>query len=443
MLGGFHVATIKRDKYLEQLIRKIDNGMIKVITGLRRSGKSYLLNNLFYNYLIREKKIHANRVIKFAFDSEKDLSLIGENLLDLKMTKKKVNPQKFSSYLSKKIAKGGHYFILLDEVQELEAFEFVLNGLLYQNNLDIYVTGSNAKFLVKDIITEFRGRGDEIHVLPLSFSECWSYYDNDKSKALDMYLNYGGLPLVVLSQNDEDRINYLNAQIGQTYLNDIINRYGIRHTNQLDELFNILASDISGLVNPKKLAATFKSKHRDGLAEDTIANYIKGFKDSFLIDIAHRYNVKGKNYISTPYKIYFEDLGVRNARIGFRQVEYTHIMENVIYNELRYRGFLVDVGAVENRETIKDDNGEDKQIKTFLEIDFVANKGSKRYYIQSTYAISNEEKNEKEIRPLNNTGDSFKKIVVVFDNIVSRQDPNGILYIGLLDFLSDPNSLER
>ena len=437
------MPNINRDKYLEQLIRKIDNGMIKVITGLRRSGKSYLLNTIFYNYLIQEKKIPSNRVIKFAFDSEKDLSLIGENLLELKKAKKKVDPQKFSSFLSKKISKTGHYFILLDEVQELDAFEFVLNGLLYQNNLDIYVTGSNAKFLVEDIITEFRGRGDEIHILPLSFSECWSYYDSDKSKALDMYLNYGGLPLVVLFNNDEDRINYLNTQISQTYFSDIINRYGIRNTNQLDELFNILASDISGLVNPKKLAATFKSKHSDGLTEDTIANYIKYFKSSFLIDIAHRYNVKGKNYISTPYKIYFEDLGIRNARIGFRQVEYTHIMENVIFNELRYRGFLVDVGAVEYRETVKDEHGDDKQTKTFLEIDFVANKGSKRYYIQSAYAISSEEKNEKEIKSLNNTGDSFKKIVVVFNNIVPRQDQNGILYIGLLDFLTDPNSLER
>lgn len=437
------MASIQREKYLNQLIRKIDNGMIKVITGLRRSGKSYLLNTIFYNYLIHEKKVPLNRVIKFAFDSQKDLDLIGENLLELKMAKRKVDPQKFSSYLSKKISKGGHYFILLDEVQELEAFEFVLNGLLYQNNLDIYVTGSNAKFLVEDIITEFRGRGDEIHILPLSFSECWNYYDDDKSIALDMYLNYGGLPLAVLSSNDEDRINYLKTQINQTYLSDIINRYGIRNTNQLDELFNILASDISGLTNPKKLASTFKSKHSDGLTEDTVANYIKYFKASFLVDIAHRYNVKGKNYISTPYKIYFEDLGIRNARIGFRQVEYTHIMENVIYNELRYRGYLVDVGAVEYRETIKDENGNNKQIKNFLEIDFVANKGSKRYYIQSAYAIFNDEKNEKEIKSLNNTGDSFKKIIVVFDRIVPRQDQNGILYIGLLDFLSDPNSLER
>ncbi|MDY6431022.1 MAG: ATP-binding protein [Bacilli bacterium] len=437
------MALIKRDKYLDQLIRKIDNGMIKVITGLRRSGKSYLLNTIFYNYLINDKKIPSKNVIKFAFDSEKDLALIGENLLELKMANKKVDPHKFSEYLAKKISKNGHYFILLDEVQELEAFEYVLNGLLYQHNLDIYVTGSNAKFLTEDIITEFRGRGDEIHILPLSFSECWSFYSESKNKALDMYLNYGGLPLVVLSNNDEDRINYLNTQINQTYLSDIINRYGIRNTSQLDELFNILASYISGLVNPKKLAGAFKRKHDSGLTEDTIANYVKHFKDSFLIDISHRYNVKGKNYISTPYKIYFEDMGIRNARIGFRQVEYTHIMENVIYNELRYRGYLVDVGAVELRETIKDENGNDKQIKTFLEIDFVANKGSKRYYIQSAYKISDSEKNEKEIKSLNNTGDSFKKIVIVYDDIVSRQNEDGILYIGLLDFLSDPNSLER
>lgn len=434
--------NINRDKYLEQLVRKIDNGMIKVITGLRRSGKSYLLNTIFYNYLIKERNVPSDRIIKFAFDSDKDLALIGENLLELKTSKSKVNPHKFSDYLSKMISSSDHYFILLDEVQELEAFEFVLNGLLYRNNLDIYVTGSNAKFLTEDIITEFRGRGDKIHVLPLAFSECWNYYDSDKSRALQLYMNYGGLPLAVLSSNEEDKIDYIKTQIDETYLTDIINRFNIRNVNQLDELFNILASDIAGLVNPKKLATTFKSRHKDGLTEDTIANYIKFFKDSFLIDIAHRYNVKGKSYISTPYKIYFEDLGIRNARLGFRQIEYNHIMENVIYNELRYRGYLVDVGAVESREIMLSKDGSNKQVKSFLEIDFVANKGSKRYYIQSAYKIHSLDKNEQEIKPLNSTGDSFKKIIVVFDNIVSKQDDNGILYIGLLEFLTNQNSLE-
>lgn len=440
---GFTMTEIKREKYLNKLVDSIGNGMIKVITGLRRSGKSYLLNTLFYNYLRYERKIDNRHIIKFAFDNAQDLALIGENLIELKRKNEKVNPHKFSEYLSRFISDCGHYFVLLDEVQEMEAFEYVLNGLLSRQNIDVYVTGSNAKFLVKDIITEFRGRGDKIHVLPLSFSECWNYYSSDKKDALEKYMQYGGLPYVVLSPNDEKRIDYIKTQIDETYLTDIVNRYDIRNIVELDELFNILASGISGLVNPKKLEGAFKSAHKTGLTEDTIAKYIKYFEDSFLVDIANRYDVKGKRYISTPYKIYFEDIGVRNARINFRQTEYNHIMENIIYNELRYRGFSVDVGQVEIRDSIKDENGNRKQTQYFTEVDFVANKGNKRYYIQSVYKINDEDKMNQELKSLKNIDDSFKKIIVVYDYIVPRYDDNGIFYIGLRDFLSDLDSLEK
>lgn len=433
------MIEIKREKYLSQLANRINNGMIKVITGLRRSGKSYLLNKLFYNYLIKKEGISSDRIIRFAFDSARDLSLIGEDLIEIKKNKRKVSYQKFLNYINTKTSDDNHFFILLDEVQELEGFEYVLNGLLSRNNFDIYVTGSNAKFLARDIITEFRGRGDKIHILPLSFSECWNYYDNDKRMALQKYMIYGGLPYVVLAKDDEERINYIDTQIRETYFGDIIERYAVRNTIELEALFNILASGISGLVNPKKLSSTFKSVNNSCLTEDTIAKYIQYFEDSFLVNIANRYDVKGKKYISTPYKIYFEDLGIRNTKINFRQSEYNHIMENVIYNELRYRGFNVDVGDVELRETNKQTN---KQTKTFLEVDFVANKGSARYYIQSAYSIESEEKNYQEIRPLRNINDSFKKIVVVYDYIVPHHDDTGILYVSLEEFLSNPNSLE-
>lgn len=432
------MPTIKRDKYLQQLINKIDNRLIKVITGMRRSGKSFLLNKLFYNYLINERKVDKEHIVKFAFDKDTDLNLIGEDYIDIKTNHRKVNPYKFSDYIDKITKKPGHYFLLLDEVQELDAFEYVLNNYVGNQKYDVYVTGSNAKFLAKDIITEFRGRGDKIHILPLSFSECWNYYDKDMKVALEKYMQYGGLPLAVIAPSDEEKINYIKTQIEETYLTDIINRYNVRNSNELDSLFNILASGISGLVNPKKLANTFNSVQNSRLTEMTIAKYIKYFEDSFLVSIANRYDIKGKRYISTPFKVYFEDLGIRNAKIDFRQTEYNHIMENVMYNELRYRGYSVDVGQVAIREYIKG-----KQIAYFTEIDFVATKGSKRYYIQSVYKMPDAEKKEQEIKPLVNTGDSFKKIVVVYDYIVPRQDDNGILYIGLLDFLSDPNSLEK
>ena len=435
--------TIKRDKYLNQLINKIDNGMIKIITGMRRSGKSYLLNEIFYKYLLEERKVKSSEIIKFAFDNELDLNKVGESLLVLKKEKRKVDPAKFISYINKKTVSLNHCFLLLDEVQELESFEFVLNGYISNKKFDVFVTGSNAKFLVKDIITEFRGRGDKIHIYPLSFSECWNYFDADKKLALDKYMRYGGLPSAVLAPTEEEKITYIKTQVDETYLTDIIERFNVRNQTEIDELFNILASGISGLVNPSKLANTFKSVKKVALTEDTIAQYIRYFEDSFLISIANKYDVKGKKYISTPYKIYFEDLGVRNARLNFRQVEYNHIMENVIYNELRYRGFSVDIGDVEIRETTKDENGKSVRKQRSCEVDFIANYGSKRYYIQSVFDISKQDKLDQELKSLKHIDDSFKKIVIVYNDIVSRYDDNGIFYIGLREFLSNPNSLEK
>lgn len=432
---------IKRDAYLQQLIDRMGNGMIKVITGMRRVGKSYLLNHLFYQHLITQG-VDDRKIIRFDFSSAIDLNRIGEHYYELKKNREKVDPSKFVGFIHEQCKEEGSYYLLLDEVQEMDGFEWVLNGFLSEGKFDVYVTGSNAKFLVKDIVTEFRGRGDKIHVLPLSFSECWTYYDENKQIALEKYVNFGGLPLAVTSSNDKDKIKYIKTQIDETYLTDIIDRYQIRNTVELDTLFNILASGIAGLVNPKKLSAAFKSRNLS-LSEQTIANYIRYFEDAFLIDVASRYNVKGKSYISTPYKIYFEDLGVRNARIDFRQTERTHIMENLIYNELRYRGYSVDVGEVEIRKTMKDASGISKQVQSFLEVDFVANEGSKRYYIQSAYQIPDSEKLAQETKPLLSIGDSFKKMVIVYDYIVPHYDEHGIFYMGLLDFLTDPRSLER
>ena len=326
---------IKRNVYLDRLVVRKHNGFVKVITGIRRCGKSYLLNTIFYNYLIDEG-IDAEHIIKFAFDSADDLRLIGENLTEIDEQDRKVNPNKFMDYISSKILDNGMYYLLLDEVQKLGSFESVLNGYLRKNNLDIYVTGSNSKFLSSDILTEFEGRGDEVHVLPLSFSEFYSVYDGSKEEAFDDYMVYGGLPAVTAMKTEEQRSNYLITQIENVYLKDIVKRYNLNTDEHIGELLDILSSGISTLCNPKKLAATFRSVKQSKISEQTVAKYITYLKDSFLISKAKRYNVKGKHYIETPYKIYFEDIGLRNARLNFRQIEPTHIMENIIYNELRY-----------------------------------------------------------------------------------------------------------
>ena len=428
---------IKRNIYLERLKIRKNNGMIKVITGLRRSGKSYLLNELFYSFL-KSEHINDSHIIRFAFDSADDLKKIGEDLLALKTEKRKVSPEKFLDYINAKITADENYYLLLDEIQELGNFEAVLNGYLRKNNLDIYVTGSNSKFLSTDILTEFEGRGDEVHVFPLSFAEFMSVYQGEKSEGFEEYMLYGGLPALASMPTDEQKVAYLNTQLAKTYLKDIKDRHNLSSDKDLSDLLDVLASDTATLVNPTRLRDTFKSVKKSNLSDITIANYMQYFKEAFMIQSARRYDVKGKKYINTPYKIYFEDVGLRNARLNFRQNEPSHIMENIIYNELRLRGYNVDVGVVEVREK----TGDGKEVRKQLEIDFVANLGSKRFYIQSAYSIPDTEKMQQEIRPFLKTNDSFKKILLVEKTAKPRYDENGILFMGVKEFLLDKNSLE-
>ena len=430
---------IKRDFYLDKLIRKMNNGFIKVITGIRRCGKSYLLNTIFYNYLI-ESGVDEEHIIKFAFDSGDDLLKIGEDLLDLDILsgERLVDPKKFLDYIKDKTQTKDKYYILLDEVQLLASFEQVLNGFLRQDNFDVYVTGSNSKFLSKDIITEFAGRGDEIHVMPFSFSEYMQTTSMDKEDAFAEYQVFGGLPALCSMDSDEDKMNYLKTQLDNVYLRDIVNRYDIRSDSELAELLNVLASGMSSLTNPSKIEATFESSKQTKISANTIDKFIEYFEDSFILKRAYRYDVKGRKYIGTPYKIYFEDVGLRNARLNFRQIEPTHLMENIIYNELRHRGYMVDVGVVMTRE--KDKN--DKDVRKQREVDFIANLGTKRYYIQSAYSLPSAEKAEQEKKSLLNIDDSFKKIIIVKDRIKPFLDENGILTINLFDFLLDKDSLD-
>ena len=431
---------IKRDVYLKRLINRKHNGFIKVITGIRRSGKSYLLNTLFYNHLL-ESGIKANHIIMFAFDSADDLLKIGEDpfLLDNTREERKVNPKKFLEYINQQIVDGEMYYLLLDEVQNLGAFESVLNGFLRKKNLDVYVTGSNSKFLSKDILTEFEGRGDEIHVLPLSFSEFFSVYNGNKEEAFDDYSVYGGLPAVALMNTEEQKSTYLSTQMKNLYLRDIINRYRLHNDSAIGELLDVIASGISTLTNPRKLAATFDSIKKTSISEVTVDKYIQFMEDAFILTRVKRFDVKGKKYIGTPYKIYFEDIGVRNARLDFRQIEGTHIMENIIFNELRFRGYKVDVGIVESRE--KDEGG--KEVRKQLEIDFIATMGSRKYYIQSAYAIPDEQKYKQETKSFDKINDSFKKILLVEKSMKPRHDESGYVMMGVKEFLLDAESLEQ
>lgn len=430
---------IKRDFYLDKLIRKMNNGFIKVITGIRRCGKSYLLNNIFYNYLIGSG-VDEEHIIKFAFDSGDDLLKIGEDLLDLDILsgERLVDPKKFLDYIKDKTQTKDKYYILLDEVQLLTSFEQVLNGFLRQDNFDVYVTGSNSKFLSKDIITEFAGRGDEIHVMPLSFSEYMQTTSLDKEDAFAEYQVFGGLPALCSMDSDEDKMNYLKTQLENVYLRDIVNRYDIRSDSELAELLNVLALGMSSLTNPSKIEATFSSSLKSKISANTIDKFIEYFEDSFILKRAYRYDVKGRKYIGTPYKIYFEDVGLRNARLNFRQIEPTHLMENIIYNELRHRGYMVDVGVVMTRE--KDKN--DKDVRKQRVVDFIANLGTKRYYIQSAYSLPSAEKAEQEKKSLLNIDDSFKKIIIVKDRVKAFLDDNGIVTINLFDFLLNKDSLD-
>ena len=429
---------IRRDFYLDKLIKRRNNGLIKVITGIRRCGKSYLLNTIFYQYLIRSG-VEENHIIRFAFDSADDLYLIGERLIKIEKEKRGVDPEKFMEYIRSSVTEKGMYYLLLDEVQMLDCFESVLNGYLRKDNMDVYVTGSNAKFLSKDIITEFAGRGDEIHMYPLSFSEFMSVYQGDKYEGLSEYMLYGGIPPVVLRDGLHEKAAMLENLFSEIYMSDIYKRNRIRNQGELEDLLNILSSAIGSLTNPENLKNTFKSVKKSRITSNTIRKYLDYFEDSFLIESAQRYDIKGKTYIETPRKYYFSDLGLRNARINFRQFEQTHSMENVIYNELRMRGYRVDVGIVPIAE--KDKNG--KVTRKQLEVDFVCNLGSLRYYIQSAYALPDEEKKIQEIRPFRKIDDSFKKIVITKDMVPAHYDEHGILTLNIYDFLLEPKSIEK
>ena len=415
---------IKRDLYLNKLINKKHNGLIKVITGIRRCGKSYLLFNLFKDYLAAEVT-DEQHIIEIAFDSFEN--------------KRFRDPDVLYPYLKDKICDDGMYYVLLDEVQLLGEFEAVLNSLTRMKNVDIYVTGSNARFLSKDVITEFRGRGDEVHMYPLSFAEFMSVYPGTNEDGWREYMVYGGLPLILNIKTPEEKIAFLKSLFEETYISDIVGRHNVRNRAELEELLNILSSAISSLTNPTKLSATFKSIKQKTISKTTIKNYIDYLCDSFLIDSAIRYDIKGKKYIDTPVKYYFTDMGLRNARLNFRQLEETHTMENIIFNELKIRGFNVDVGVI----TINGVNEKGNGVRKQLEIDFVCNKGSKRYYIQSAYAIPDQAKMEQEQRSLILTGDFFKKIIITKDAPTPYYNDDGILVMSIYDFLLNENSLEN
>lgn len=414
---------IKRDRYLNLLISKKHNGLIKVITGMRRCGKSYLLFTLFKDYLLSEG-IEKSHIIEIAFDAYEN--------------KQYRDPDVLYPYLKEKIKDDGMYYVLLDEVQLLGEFEAILNSLTRMKNVDVYVTGSNARFLSKDVITEFRGRGDEVHMYPLSFAEFMSVYPGTKQDGWNEYMLYGGLPLVLSFTTLDQKIAFLKSLFEETYISDIVGRHNIRNKAELEELLNILSSAIGSLTNPEKLAATFRSVKNKKISSNTIKKYIDYLCDSFLIDSAVRYDVKGKKYIDTPVKYYFTDMGLRNARLNFRQLEETHSMENIIFNELKIRGFNVDVGVIMQYDT----NEKGNSIRKQLEIDFVCNKGSKRYYIQSAYAIPDQAKMEQEQRSLMLTGDFFKRIIITKDTPAPYYNENGVLIMSVYDFLLNENSLD-
>lgn len=416
------MEVIKREIYLKRLIERRENGLIKVVTGIRRCGKSYLLFRLYYQYLL-DSGVDASRIIRIPLDDEDY-----EDLRDSKQ---------LNSYVKKHITDESMWYVFLDEVQMCKGFESVLNGLNRKENLDIYVTGSNSKFLSSDVLTEFRGRGDEVRVYPLSFSEYVSAYSGDKYDAWLDYYTYGGLPLILSRQTEELKAKYLNDLCSELYLKDIEERNKLRGDNAMSDLVNVLASAVGSLTNPTKLANTFSS-NGIGVSDKTIGLYINYLEDAFFISKAQRYDIKGKKYIASPFKYYFTDVGLCNARLNFRQQEENHIMENIIYNELLVRGFQVDVGIIEHSER----DGKGKLVRKRLEVDFVCNRGSQRYYIQSAFAIPDREKMVQEKKSLVHIGDSFKKIIVVKDRIKLWRNEEGIVVMGIMDFLLNPNSLE-
>lgn len=413
---------IKRNRYLNTLISKKHNGLIKVITGMRRCGKSYLLFTLFKEHLLSDG-IDEDHIIEIAFDAFEN--------------KKYRDPDVLYPYLKEQIKDDAMYYVLLDEVQLLGEFESILNSLIRMKNVDVYVTGSNARFLSKDVITEFRGRGDEVHMYPLSFAEYMSVYPGTKQDGWNEYMLYGGIPLVLEFTTPDQKIAFLKSLFEETYISDIVGRHNIRNKAELEELLNILSSAIGSLTNPQKLSATFQTVKKKKISNSTIKRYIDYLCDSFLIDSAIRYDVKGKKYIDTPVKYYFTDMGLRNARLNFRQIEETHSMENIIFNELKMRGFNVDVGVIMQYET----NEKGTNIRKQLEIDFVCNQGSKRYYIQSAYAIPDQAKMEQEQRSLMLTGDFFKRMIITKDTPAPYYNESGVLIMNVYDFLLNENSL--
>ena len=429
---------IPRDIYLEKLIQKKGNGLVKIISGIRRCGKSYLMNEIFYRHLI-EEGVPEDHIVRFGFDSATDLHQIGEDLLELKREKRLVDPQKFIKFVSSKLIDDNSYYLLLDEVQLLESFEAVLNGYLRKRNLDIYVSRSNARFLTKDIITEFAGRGDEIRMQPLNFSEFMTVFDGDKNEGLQQFMLLGGIPNVVLSSSNEERTHLLDNLFTEIYLKDIKQRYNLKNTYELEQLLNILSSSIGSLTNPEKLKNRFASELKSTISATTIKKYLEILQDSFLIYRVNRYDLKGKSYIGTPSKFYYSDLGLRNSNINFRQIEPSHSLENIIYNELILRGFNVDVGVVPT--AVKNFNNRVNRAQ--LEVDFVCNLGFKRCYIQSAFALPDQDKINQETRPLTKIDDSFKKIIITADMTPKHYDENGILFMSIFDFLLNKNSLEE
>ena len=414
---------IKRDIYLNRLIRREKNGLIKIVTGVRRCGKSYLLFNLFHNYLL-DQGIKESHIIEIALDDRTNKELR--------------DPDNMLKYVKERIVDRDTYYIILDEVQLLAEFEDVLNSFMHIRNVDVYVTGSNSKFLSSDLVTEFRGRGDEIRIYPLSFREFCSVYDGSVDEAWDDYFTYGGLPLILSRETPEEKSEYLMSLFQKVYLSDIVDRHNVHNREELDELVDILASAVGSLTNPLKLSNTFRTVKKKAISDKTLKKYIDYLMDAFLVNKAVRYDIKGRKYIGSPAKYYFEDVGLRNARLNFRQMEENHIMENIIYNELRIRGYHVDVGIVEHFSK----NNENKTTKTQYEVDFVVTRGSEKYYIQSAFAINTPSKQEQEERSLNAIGDSFRKIIIVRDNIKVRRNDNGIITIGIRNFLLDENSLQ-
>lgn len=413
--------VIKRDLYLNKLISVQHNGMIKIITGIRRCGKSFLLSNLYTAWL-KEHGVDTNHIININLEDRRNRILRDSDVL--------------LQYIDAKIIDDSMHYVMIDEIQHVPEFEDVLNSYLGMNNIDVYVTGSNARFLSKDVVTTFRGRGFQVHVNPLSFSESLSATGLTKEDGLDEYMLYGGLPQVVLLKSPEHKKSFLKDLFTQTYIKDIVERYKIKNTEMLDELLNILASGIGALTNPGKLANTFESVHHEKVNRTTLASYLEYLGDAFIIDRAERYDIKGKKYIDSPYKYYFTDNGLRNVRLNFRQVERSHLMENIIYNELIYRGFNVDVGVVPVQRM---DNGVRKRSQ--LEVDFVCNKGFERYYIQSALEMSTDEKIRQEMASLRNIDDSFKKIIVVGTHQPFYKNQDGFIIISVYDFLLNEHSL--